>query len=89
MIETLGPEQRMLLSEALGRLSVADFASAYQGWDLPWAGFINELDLILVIRQLLNISEDQLSDDQAFSIWLSLRDDYGQIPVEDFLALGH
>jgi len=87
-VEALGDRQRMVLSEALGRVGVGRFAEAFQEWDLPWLGLLSEFDVILVVRKLLNITEDQVSDDQVFALWQSMKDEDGLISVEDFAALG-
>lgn len=86
-VPALGDRERMLLSEALAQTTLSAFADAFQDWGLPWRAHLTEFDLILVVRRLLKLTERDISDDQVFSLWLSMKGEEGWITIDAFLAL--
>lgn len=85
----LTEEQAALLGKTLEKQSTETFAKAYKSWGVPWTGMISEWDLLVVVRKLLGLSEEQLDDDRVFVVWRTLDQACaGHIPVGALLALG-
>jgi len=85
----LTPAQRFRLSDALASIDEEKVAAAYKAWGWSWSGKISEFNLIRVVRELLCIAEDELSDDNVFSLWLLTKQADGFVPVQNLLALGY
>merc|ERR1719238_553851 len=85
----LNRDQLVLLTKALMKQSMESIGAAYKGWKLPWAEAISELELLRVVREVLDLSLLDFDDDAVHILWSSLdREGKGQIEAAALLSLG-
>lgn len=86
-ILVFGPEHFELLAAALSRQSVQSLRAATSN-----GNEFSEWDMIYIMRELLGISEDEISDDGVNFVWLKLETSgkgSGRATIDDLLALGN
>jgi len=78
-----------MFTGALSRQTLDSFKAAFGQWDLPWTGYVTEWDMFYIIRTLLDISEDDISDDGIIVLWGMLeQEENKQVRAQTLLALG-
>jgi len=82
----LSPIQFETLKENFRKLRDEDFKKSYdaQGWH--WQGSISEWEWPHVIREVLGIREEQLSDDGVFTAFTLDSENIGEVCVEALLS---
>mmetsp|Transcript_41810 Transcript_41810/g.89101 ORF Transcript_41810/g.89101 Transcript_41810/m.89101 type:complete len:1075 (-) Transcript_41810:69-3293(-) len=82
-------EEAEILGRALAAQTPKAFEDAYKSWGVPWQGQVSEWDLLSVVRRLLGLTEQRLSDDAVHAAWRALdRDGVGKVSVEAVLEWG-
>lgn len=85
----LSPAQQEVVKARLQNLTAEDFENVYATWEIPWSGLVSDWEWHRVIRELLEISEQELDDECVHSIWSKLdREKHGRVPVEAVIELG-
>jgi len=85
----LSPEQMQMFTGALSRQSLDSLKAAFGQWDIPWTGYLTEWDMFYIIRTLLDISEDDISDDGIVVVWGMLeQEENKQVRAQTLLVLG-
>eukprot|EP00930_Biecheleria_cincta_P005672 TRINITY_DN1065_c0_g2_i2.p1 TRINITY_DN1065_c0_g2~~TRINITY_DN1065_c0_g2_i2.p1 ORF type:complete len:506 (-),score=81.15 TRINITY_DN1065_c0_g2_i2:35-1354(-) len=85
----LNPAQQERVKASLQKLTAEDFANAYAKWEIPWNDFVSDWEWHRVIRELLEISEEDLDDEHVHALWSKLdKEKHGLVPVAAVIELG-
>lgn len=67
--EHLSEAQLCALKDCFKALTLEDLRRAFEQWGWPWRGLITEWEWPRLVRELLQVPEDELSDDGLFTAW--------------------
>jgi len=76
-------EARGMMAHGLSSVGVESLRDALESWGAEWNGFISEWDWQHIARQLLELNEDQVSDDALHGVWVELdHKDLGELEAD-------
>jgi len=88
--EGLSEDQIERVRKSLCRQTSDSIRAAFSKFGIPWTGLITEWDMLYVMRDLLQITEDEVSDDGIHLIWgLLEKTSASEIIVDELLRFGN
>jgi len=79
-------DARKLLADGLSDVGVESLRDALESWGAEWTGYVSEWDWQHIARQLLEYSEETLSDDALHGVWEELdHKNEGELEAEELL----